>query len=379
MKRFKRDIIDKSRKRPGLKVLIAVLSLIILLLLFVAFYLLYVRINYKRIKDNLAIAPVMNSYAENGKQIETGKEYSIMTLNLGFGAYCKDFDFFMDGGTRGRAFSEQTVLDDINGSLNKITSKDPDIVIFQECDEDGTRSWHVNEIELIDNRLNNYYRTFTYNYYKSPYFIVPPLEMHGTFTTGILTYSKFMQTGALRRSLPVNDSITKYFDLDRCYMITRIPVANGKELCIINLHLSAYGSDEKVREGQLSMLFADMKAEYDKGNYIICGGDFNHDLRLEEGEPAIANWAYPFPRSELPEHFSMAMDLIGEENKAALLSSVRDCDEPYEKGHTTETIVDGFIVSDNVEVLSYEDLYEGFLYSDHEPVYMVFSLKDTEN
>ena len=47
--------------------------------------------------------------------------------------------------------------------------------------------------------------------------------------------------------------------------------------------------------------------------------DFNHDLKASEdtGEDR-ASWAYPFPRSDLPEGFSFSMDFSGRSGKAAL-------------------------------------------------------------
>ena len=59
---------------------------------------------------------------------------------------------------------------------------------------------------------------------------------------------------------------------------------NGKELIIYGVHMSAYGNSDEIREAQTSMLFQDMKSEMDKGNYVICGGDFNHDLKLAEDD-----------------------------------------------------------------------------------------------
>lgn len=73
---------------------------------------------------------------------------------------------------------------------------------------------------------------------------------------------------------------------------------------------------------------------------MICGGDFNHDLKAadtqsaeskesdeanessdtqadtddsEEAEPE--SWTYPFPRPELPEHFSFCLDQLSEDEK----------------------------------------------------------------
>lgn len=366
----------KMNKSHPLKVLLkVVLSLLGLVVLLAAGYMGYVVLKYKRIPDNVALAAEFNTEFNSGENVKTNKEYSVLTNNLGFGAYSYDFDFFMDGGTRSWAMSEDDVYENLNGELNKLTSLNPDFMLLQEIDTDSTRSYHINELEFINLLLPGYSYTFAYNYYDSPFFIVPLTEPHGTMNAGLATYSKYTIKEGLRRSLTIMNSFSKFFDLDRCYSITRIPTESGKELVIFNVHLSAYGSDDSVREGQTTMLFNDMLSEYDKGNYVICGGDFNHNLLLAEDTDAeFSSWAYPFPRSSVPEHFALAMDLFGEDFKNNLPMSCRDCDEPYEKGHTTEYIVDGFIVSDNITVTSYDILNTGYLYSDHEPVYMTFFL-----
>ena len=46
--------------------------------------------------------------------------------------------------------------------------------------------------------------------------------------------------------------------------------------------MSAYGNSDAIREGQIRMLSEDMQKEYEAGNYVLCGGDFNHDLKAAE-------------------------------------------------------------------------------------------------
>ena len=121
--------------------------------------------------------------------------------------------------------------------------------------------------------------------------------------------------------------------------------------------MSAYGNSDAIREAQVNKLCGDMQAEYEKGNYVICGGDFNHDLKAsEDTEEDRASWAYPFPRSDLPEGFSFSMDFLGEAGKAALPDSARNADMPYEEGVTYTVTLDGFIISDNIEPVSYTHL-----------------------
>lgn len=86
---------------------------------------------------------------------------------------------------------------------------------------------------------------------------------------------------------------------------------NGKELCLYNVHLSAYGNSDEIRAGQIGMLCEDMQADYEKGNYVICGGDFNHDLKNKGFDPENEySWAYPFPRKMLPDNFVLCIDVF---------------------------------------------------------------------
>lgn len=105
----------------------------------------------------------------------------------------------------------------------------------------------------------------------------------GASYSGIAMYSKYEIRESLRRSLPISTGFSKFLDLDRCYSINRVKVDNGKELVLFLVHLSAYGNSDEIRQGQLNMLFQDMEEELQKGNYIICGGDFNHNLKADAG------------------------------------------------------------------------------------------------
>ena len=174
----------------------------------------------------------------------------------------------------------------------------------------------------------------------------------------------------------MSTSFSKFFDLDRCYSISRLPVDNGKELVIFELHMSAYGNSDAIREGQICMLADDMQKEYEAGNYVLCGGDFNHDLKASEDDSENReSWAYPFPRASLPDHFSFCIDQLTDEERDSLWDSARNADMEYVPGETYTVTLDGFIISDNIECVSYDNINTGYTYSDHDPVYLVFTLK----
>ena len=349
---------------------------IIIILLLIAFgaYAVYVFSAYYRLPDKLTIEVKQNgenSYFEEDEMIKTEKFYWIMSYNIGFGAYRKDYSFFMDGGKSSWAKDEESVVAAVCGMGEIINNVNPDFILLQEVDLDGTRSYHVNQLELINQFIKGYYYTYAQDY-DSPFLFFPPWEPHGANEAGIVTYSRNKITDAMRRSLPISESFSKLVDLDRCYSISRIPMENGKALCIYNIHMSAYGSSDEIRQGQLSMLYEDMEADYQKGNYVICGGDFNHNLKDGADENA-PEWAYPFPKESLPKGFRMAID--GAKDEDITHNSCRSAQEPYQEGSTYTVTLDGFIVSDNVTVNYYANMDWGYEFSDHDPVVMQFRLE----
>ena len=341
----------------------------------IVLYVAYVFAAYDRLPDGMT--PEVEKSGEDSEFVaaETFSEkesYSVMTYNIGFGAYLPEYSFFMDGGASSWGKDKDSVTYAVNGAGSVISDADSDFVLLQEVDRDGTRSYHIDELELLKQTLKGYYYTYAQNY-DSPFLFYPLMEPHGANKAGLVTLSRAKITDTVRRSLPISESFSKFVDLDRCYSISRIPVKDGKMLCLYNMHMSAYGSSDEIRSGQLSMLYEDMEADYHGGNYVICGGDFNHNLRTENEENA-PEWALLFPRDSLPEGFYMAMDEAKEAADTAH-NTCRSASGPYSEETTYTVTLDGFIVSDNVIVNNYRHMDLGFQFSDHDPVVMEFSLE----
>ena len=351
-----------------LKILGAVLAVFLLV---VIVYVAYVIIDYERLPDNLDCTV---DRTDKAGKAEIGKEYTIVTQNIGFGAYTPDFTFFMDGGEESRAESLESVISCIDKAADRINSLSPDFVLFQEVDLDATRSFHTDQYAMLRERFGEFNSTYALNY-DSAYLMYPILEPHGASKSSIATFSKLNITSSLRRSLPISTSFSKFLDLDRCYSVSRIEVEGGKELLLYNVHSSAYGGNDEIRRAQMTMLLEDMEREYKKGNYVVCGGDFNHDFTGSSvldlnGYEYDYGWTQPFPEEYIPEGFSRCISY----KDGKLEPTCRNCDIPYEEGNFT-LIVDGFIVSDNVECVEVENVDTNFEYADHTPVRMVFKLK----
>lgn len=347
------------------------------LALVVAVYLAYVVLSYKRLPDNLELTITNARDGESAQSpVRVGQEYGIVTYNIGFGAYTPQFSFFMDGGESSVAESEESVLSTVRGAASYVAGTiNPDFVLWQEVDLDSTRSYHVDEYEEIQEFYKDYCMTFAVNY-DSAFLFYPLTQPHGKSKAGLAVMSQYPIESALRRSFPISSSFSKFLDLDRCYSINRIPVEGGKYLCLINLHMSAYGNSDEIRQGQITMLCEDMGKEYAAGNYVICGGDFNHDLKaLTNDGSERESWAYPFPREQLPEGFRFCLDDFSDQERAAMHDSARNADEAYNPETTYTVTLDGFIISDNVKCIWYENVDLQYRYSDHDPVYMRFVLQ----
>lgn len=361
------------------KFLIVVLSLFLLLVILVCSYIVYMNSSYYRIEDDLSLEVINNQKII----LEKDTEYSILTYNIGFGAYDQEYSFFMNVGTMkdgtvmtgkfSRGMSQENVLKNTKGSIHLINELATDFILLQEVDVKATRSYQINQKEMIENSLSHYGHVFALNFH-TPYMLYPFYEPHGSVEAGLLTLSRYQISSAKRMSYPVDNSfLAKFFDLDRCFVITRYEVGNDKELVLINNHMSAYDEDGIIRAKQLELLNTMMKQEYDQGNYVIVGGDFNHVLNIDEeafsSEQLVPSWVNSLSDEELPD----GMKIVNASNNLEV-ATCRASDIPYIKGVNYMTILDGFIISDNI-VANAENIDADFMYSDHNPVKLTFKLK----
>lgn len=354
------------------------LSLIAAVVLAAACYVIYVVAEYDRIEDNLELEVEGTALYS---ALETGNVYSVVTYNVGFGAYTPDYSFFMDSGVMsdgtevygkyGKAIDKDHVLYAINGASGVLKAQNADFYFVQEVDTDGDRSYNVNEYEMLTAALGNgYQHSFAVNFH-SAFLMYPLNDFHGKNTAGIATYSRYAISGSVRRSYPVDDGFAKFFDLDRCFQVNRIAVEGGRELVLINSHMSAYDEGGTIREAQLKLLNSVISEEYAAGNYVIVGGDFNHELADSLGtfptEQKTPEWAYALTDDMVADGFRVVAS-------KEITGTCRAAEIPYEKGVNYLTVLDGFIVSANVESVSVTNIDTNFAYSDHNPVRFEFIL-----
>lgn len=347
------------------------------LLLILSSYVIYISAQYYRIEDKQNIEIINNT----SLFVERNKQYSVATYNIGFGAYSHDFSFFMDSGetlngekTTGKdsvAKDKETVIYNTFNATNTIFAEDVDFALFQEVDICATRSYKYNQYAHITDKFSGYSHSISMNFH-SAFLFYPIFEPHGKTDAGIVTMSKYKVSSAVRRSLPVDNSFpTKFFDLDRCLQVNRLPIqGSDKELILINVHLSAYDEGGKIRKQQLNFLNTILADEYAKENYVVVGGDFNHDIanskELWESKFKVPEWVYSLNNSDLTDGYRFV--------SATNAPTCRATDINYVKGETYVVVIDGFICSNNINTISVKNLDTDFEFSDHNPSLLKFEL-----
>ena len=371
---------------------IVLASAIGLVILILGGYVAYVAIQFYRIPDMTTLK------TENARtqSVSAETEYEIVSYNLGFGAYSPEYTFFMDVGIMNdgtevvgkyaKGISKADVEKNVAGQLAVVKELNPDFCFFQEVDEKADRSYGINMLERAKKALDGHCSVYAENFHTADLFY-PLNDPIGRTNAGILTMSRYKVDKAVRRSFPITSSfIDKLFDLDRCFAVQYLPIENSdKKLVLINLHMSAYDEGGTIRAKQLEMLNGVLAEERSAGNYVIAGGDFNHCLiadRFDSDAQALAyfescqktpDWVKNsvLHQAEIASGFTIAANINA--------STCRGADMPYEKGVTYSTVIDGFLVSDNVTIIEERTVDTDYAYSDHNPVIMRFKLNSRQS
>lgn len=298
------------------------------------------------------------------------EELSILSWNIGYAGLGAEEDFFMDGGTHARPDSRDQVLKYLDGISRTLDELNCQAAMLQEVDIDSRRTYRVDERDYLSMGSGVHALNYACDFVPIP---LPPI---GRVYSGIYTTTEeLVISDAQRVALPCPFSWpVSTANLKRCLLLSYLPIeGSDKELVLVNLHLEAY-DDGEGKIAQTNMLKSVIEGEYEKGNYVIAGGDFNQIFPGGlEAYPNThpENWIPGLLENDiLAEGWSFAYDLS--------TPSCRLLNQPYDPEDTENTqyyVIDGFILSPNVELLQVETVDLGFENSDHNPVRISVMLK----
>jgi len=366
--------LNKTKRKRWYHVLIKIIgSILIFILLFGAFVLTFFTLAEYKPK---AIEGLVVSDNPSNK-VSLNVEYNALTFNIGYGSLGENEDFIMDGGKQGVPKSKEVVEGYLAGIENILISNHSDIYFLQEVDINSRRSFKINQRNQIASKLGkDYSHAFAYNY--KAVFVPFPFsftDYMGRVESGMTSYIKFNSKSAERHQFPGAFAWpVRTVNLKRGMLVNYLPIEGSDKLfVVINIHLSAYDSGE-LRDNEMNYLKNFLKEETNKGNYVLVGGDFNQTFPeinpsyIKENEN---KWFNPIQIKEdfIPFGYQFAID--------PTVTTSRLLNQPYNPSDIENTyhfIIDGFLVSNNIEVIEVKGLDLGYVYSDHNPVKLRFKL-----
>ena len=318
-----------------------------------------------------AVEPLELRTLDGGSDPVPSEELKVLSWNIGYAGLGKEQDFFMDGGTHARPGSSEIVSRYLNGIAGCIAYSGADLVLLQEVDTDSARTYGIDETTPLIQSSGAYALNYSCPFVPLP---LPPQVPMGKVHSGLFTTTDHTIFEAERIALPCPFTWPlSTANLKRCLLVSRLPVeGTDRELVLVNLHLEAY-DDGEGKAAQTRQLMGLLQEEYEKGNFVIAGGDFNQAFPgstevYPNNHPDL--WEIPLlEEASLPEGFHYVFDTA--------TPSCRLLNQPYDPSDLENTqyyTIDGFIVSPNVTVSSVETLDFGFENSDHNPVFMTVNL-----
>lgn len=288
-----------------------------------------------------------------------GDSLRIVTWNVGYGSLGAGADFVADGGTSIRALDRRSIVTAAHLVGETLAHLNADLVLLQEV---AGASFVTRGVDVAAGVLRplSGYRTASWEDFATT-LLPPPLRI----SHGMMTLARIAGPECTAHPLPQEPGF-RLGMLKKHYgaLVTRIPLADGREWVIMNIHLSAFDDGGAVRARQVAAVLKLAQAEYRRGAHVVVGGDWNMRLTAtsfpHDTETKYLSWIHDFPREAVPEGWAFGLD--------PSVPSVRTLHRPYEAGVNYVTIVDGFLVSPNVTIERVETTDLGFRHTDHHPV-----------
>ena len=115
-------------------------------------------------------------------------------------------------------------------------------MLLQEVDLSSRRSYYLNEKDTLVSHFACH-AALAPNYVVG-FVPVPPSSPMGKVNSGVLSMSRYQPESSTRYGYPgMFGWPSRLFNLRRCMLVNRYPAENGKQLVLINSHLSAFDDE----------------------------------------------------------------------------------------------------------------------------------------
>lgn len=358
-----------------------ILSLALIFLLYVIIVLVYGTARDWQPEKVIEITPAQQA----SEEIINDSILTFASWNLGYGGLGAKSNFFFDNGdqlfSNGRMIrSPKEYVDEyVSGAELFVSNTKSDFFLLQEVDFDSKRSYYINEFDRLRAKQPKYSAAFAANYKNDrvPLPVAEPWRVYGQVHSGLASLARFQPTSSTRYQLPGTFPWpTRIFQLDRCVLKQTYPVKGGKAVVVFNVHNSAYDKGGKMKKQQTDFLKGLFLEEYEKGNYVVVGGDWNQvppNFPFDRFMPGATSGysQIEIENDMMPADWTWIYDPTTPTNRKS-----RDT---YVPQVTFETLIDFFLISPNIQVKQVKGIKQGFRFSDHQPVWMEVELLDFMN
>ena len=323
----------------------------------------------------------LTSSQEAPESVVADSVISLAIWNIGYTGLGEESDFFYDnggfflsGGQMIRA-EQEFVAKNRGGAQLFTSSTDSDFFLFQEVDINSRRSYFVNSMDSLMAQRPDFAASYAANYRvkRVPIPILEPWRAYGKVESGLVSLARWQPKEEKRIQLPGKfDWPTRIFQLDRCLLLSRFATAKGPDLVVINAHLSAYDNGGVLKKQQMAFIQGLIQEEYEKGNYVIVGADWNQCPPFFQFDSFMPGRTDGYTQSNIPDDFvpegwQWVYDPVTPTN--------RKLRTPFDKDNSFQTIIDFFLISPNLQALRVKTIDQQFRFSDHQPVWLEVGLK----
>lgn len=285
---------------------------------------------------------------------------TLLQWNVGYAGLGKDADFKADGGKRILPPSKQSVDRNLGGITNRLKSLEADIYLFQELARPGMLTYGRDVVAQVGAALPGTLMMFSADIDHG----LPRLKH------GLGVASRVGLEGQKLVRLPDEPKLMAGFVARRYHVQVLDLRVENEPWTLIHLHLSAFDSGS-VRDAQFQAVLKLAEEAYGRGHHVVVLGDWNMRFAPTQfpytADPAAQFWIRDLPRSQIPSGWHLVFD--------PRTPSVRTNEQAYVAGRNYTTIIDGALVSPDVEVVSVTTSDTGFVDTDHQPVRYVLRAK----
>ncbi|PTS94667.1 endonuclease/exonuclease/phosphatase family protein [Pseudomonas sp. HMWF006] len=205
-----------------------------------------------------------------------GQALKVMTWNVQYLAG-KRYVFWND---LAQGDDDAPTLEDMAFSLDEVArvirDEQPDVVLLQELDDGAKASDYQDQLKLLQERVADLYPCSTSAFdWKADF--VPDRHIFGSVGRQLATLSRYRIEHAERLQLPIAEAnfISRQFQPKDALLVTRLPLSDGGQLTVFNIHLERASQPDDTLQTQVTAVARVLDKYESQGLAWLIGGDFN--------------------------------------------------------------------------------------------------------